>query len=272
MQTQSLRGVDRQHSGAGSQAFTPEPAASSLALGECLGRYTLRAHLGAGGMGEVYAAHDPELDRVVALKVLRTCDGDATPTAIARFQREVLAMARLNHPNVVSVFDAGRVGDRVFVAMELVEGPTLASWLAERPRHFFRPDGPMPEEVELRLTIPPELGPEAEVLAELRERVQTVEAEHEAERQRTGRRVLGRRAVLQQSWRAYPSSVEPRRNLRPQVASRSKWSRIDVLLRNRAFIEDYIRARDAWRVGSEVAFPPGTYWLRRFANVSVAAT
>jgi hypothetical protein len=89
---------------------------------------------------------------------------------------------------------------------------------ARRPRHFFRPDGPMPEEVELRLTIPAELGPEAEVLAELRDRVLAVEAEREAERQRTGRRVLGRRAVLQQSWRAYPSSVEPRRNLRPQVA------------------------------------------------------
>jgi REP element-mobilizing transposase RayT len=143
---------------------------------------------------------------------------------------------------------------------------------ARRPRHFFRPDGPMPEEVELRLTIPAELGPEAEVLAELRDRVLAVEAEREAERQRTGRRVLGRRAVLQQSWRGYPSSVEPRRNLRPQVASRSKWSRIEALLRNRAFIEDYLRARDAWRVGSEVAFPPGTYWLRRFANVSVAAT
>ena len=122
VQTQSLTDADR-HSSARVEAFTPEPAASSLALGDCIGRYTLRAHLGAGGMGEVYAAHDPELDRAVAVKVLRGCEGDATPTAIARFQREVLAMARLNHPNVVSVFDAGRVGDRVFVAMELVEAP-----------------------------------------------------------------------------------------------------------------------------------------------------
>jgi putative transposase len=143
---------------------------------------------------------------------------------------------------------------------------------AHRPLHFFRPDGPMPEEVEMRLTIPPELGPEMDVLAELRARVQAVEAEHEAERRRTGRRVFGRRAVLQQSWRGYPSSVEPRRNLRPQVASRSKWSRIEALLRNRAFIADYVRARDAWRDGSLVAFPPGTYWLRRFANVVVAET
>jgi hypothetical protein len=143
---------------------------------------------------------------------------------------------------------------------------------ARRPWHFFRPDGPMPDDVEMRLTIPPALGPEAEVLAELRERVQAVEAGHDAERRRTGRRVLGRRAVLQQSWRGFPSSVEPRRNLRPQVASRSKWHRIEALLRNRAFIEDYIRARDAWREGDLVAFPPGTYWLRRFANVVVAET
>ena len=130
----------------------------------------------------------------------------------------------------------------------------------------------MPEQVGMRLTIPPELGPEAEVLAELRERVRAVEAEHEAERRRSGRRVLGRRAVLQQSWRGYPSSVEPRRNLRPRVASRSQWARIEALLRNRAFIQDYARARDAWREGNPVAFPVGTYWLRRFANVIVVQT
>jgi REP element-mobilizing transposase RayT len=141
---------------------------------------------------------------------------------------------------------------------------------ARRPLHFFRPDGPMPYEVEMRLTIPPELGPEVELLAELRQRVQAVEAEHEAARQRTGRRVLGRRAVLRQSYRAYPSSVEPRRNLRPQVAGRSKWSRIEALLRNRVFIKEYARAREAWCDDSRVAFPLGTYWLRRFANVVVA--
>ncbi|HEX3474138.1 MAG TPA: hypothetical protein VHT91_03805 [Kofleriaceae bacterium] len=143
---------------------------------------------------------------------------------------------------------------------------------ARRPWHFFRPDGPMPEEVEMRLTIPPALGSEAEVLAELRDRVHAVETEYDTERQRTSRRVLGRRAVLQQSWRGFPSSVEPRRNLRPQVATGSKWHRLEALQRNRAFIGDYIRARDAWREGNMVAFPLGTYWLRRFANVVVAET
>jgi eukaryotic-like serine/threonine-protein kinase len=88
-------------------------------------------------MGEVFAAHDPELDRLVAVKVLKVpASGVAgsSPTAQARFQREAQAMARLNHPNVVSVHDVGTVGERVFVAMELVEGPTLAAWLAGGPR------------------------------------------------------------------------------------------------------------------------------------------
>jgi REP element-mobilizing transposase RayT len=141
---------------------------------------------------------------------------------------------------------------------------------ATRPPHFFRPDGPMPEVVEMQLMLPPELGPEAELLAELRERVRAVELEREAERRRTGHRVLGRRGVLAQSWRDQPTSCEPRRNLRPQVATRSKWARVEALLRNRAFVEGYARARESWRAGAPVVFPPGTYWLRRFAYVPVA--
>jgi len=141
---------------------------------------------------------------------------------------------------------------------------------AARPRHFFRREGTMPEAVELRLTIPPELGPEAEVLEELRQRVAAVEAAIASERQRTGQRVYGRRAVLQQSWWARPSSFEPRRTLRPRVAARSKWARIEALLRNRSFVKSYMAARDAWRDGATVSFPPGTYWLRRFANVPIA--
>lgn len=110
------------------------------------------------------------------------------------------------------------------------------------------------------------------LLAELRVRVQAVEAERAAERQRTGRRVCGRRAVLAQSWRNQPTSCEPRRNLRPRVAVWSKWARIEALLRNRAFVAAYTSAPEAWREGVAAMFPPGTYWLRRFANVSVAET
>jgi eukaryotic-like serine/threonine-protein kinase len=107
---------------------------SSLEPGQCLGRYTVIRRIGEGGMGQVFAAHDPELDRVVALKILRPGLGGGSPETRVRFQREAQAMARLNHPNVVSVFDVGTVGTRVFVAMELVEGPNLAVWLAARRR------------------------------------------------------------------------------------------------------------------------------------------
>jgi hypothetical protein len=84
--------------------------------------------------------------------------------------------------------------------------------------------------------------------------------------------VLGRRAVLAQSWRESPASVEPRRNLRPRVASRNKWARIEALLRNRAFVLEYAMARDRWRNGIPVVFPAGTYWLQRFASVPVGET
>jgi hypothetical protein len=160
--------------------------------------------------------------------------------------------------------------------------PTLLSGLtalltgrplrATRPLHFFRPDGPMPDAFELPLTLPAELGPAAEVVSELRDRIRAIELEREADRGRTGRRVLGRRAVLAQSWRDGPASVEPRRNLRPQVASRSKWARIEALLRNRAFVMEYASARKRWRDGIAAVFPPGTYWLQRFASVPVLET
>jgi REP element-mobilizing transposase RayT len=143
---------------------------------------------------------------------------------------------------------------------------------AVRPWHFFRRDGAMPEAVELRLTIPPELGPEAEVLEELRQRVIAAELSIAAERQRTGQRVYGRRAVLRQAWWERPTSFEPRRNLRPRVAARSKWARIEALQRNRAFLIDYAAAREGWRCGSTVRFPAGTYWLGRFAGVPIATS
>jgi putative transposase len=148
----------------------------------------------------------------------------------------------------------------------LVNGRSLR---ATRPLHFFRPDGAMPEALEIGLTIPPELGSAAAVLAELRDRVQVVELERAAERQRTGGRILGRRAVLAQAWHDRPGSYEPRRNLRPRVAAPNKWARVEALMRNRAFVAEYADARARWRDGVAAAFPPGTYWLQRFACVPV---
>ena len=123
----------------------------------------------------------------------------------------------------------------------------------------------------LRFTVPEELGDTATVLGDIRERIAAVEAEQTLMREDTGRNVLGRRAVLRQSWSGSPTTFEPRRNLRPRVAARSKWSRIAALLRNHAFVKAYQRARAAMLMGISVPFPPGTYWLRRFVGVPVEA-
>lgn len=106
----------------------------ALASGTAVGRYTVLSLVGRGGMGEVYAAYDPKLDRKVALKLLRSRGSDRDGRAEARLLREAQAIARLSHPNVITVFDIGAVEDRVYVAMEFIEGHTLASWLAARPR------------------------------------------------------------------------------------------------------------------------------------------
>jgi len=115
---------------------------------------------------------------------------------------------------------------------------------ATRPLHFFRADGVMPDAVELALTLPPELGRADAVLAELRERVRAVENERATRTAAHGGRVLGRRAVLVQSWRDRPASSEPRRNLRPRVATRNTWARREALLRNRLFAVEYASARE----------------------------
>jgi eukaryotic-like serine/threonine-protein kinase len=96
--------------------------------GTRVGRYVIARKIGAGGVGMVYAAHDPELGRLVAVKLLRA-DRDAR--LHERLRREAQAMAQLAHPNVVAVYDVGVFDERVFIAMEHVAGETLARWLAE---------------------------------------------------------------------------------------------------------------------------------------------
>ena len=96
-----------------------------------LGRYLLIELLGRGGMGAVYSAYDPELDRRIAIKVLPLgSDGEGQGEARSRLLREAQAMAQLAHPNVVPVYDVGAVGDVLFFAMERVDGGTLRSWMA----------------------------------------------------------------------------------------------------------------------------------------------
>jgi hypothetical protein len=182
----------------------------------------------------------------------------------------VAPVKRLAGPLPPSYRRPGRcttIGPRI-----LEESPRYDSAVqTRRPMHFFRPDGPMPDEVEMRLTIPPELGPEAELLAELRERVHAVEAEYEAERQWTGR---------QQYSDSAPCSSNRAARIRPP-RSRGEISGHGSLAGasgqgSRRFCatarssKSMHALREAWREGRGVAFPLGTYWLRRFANVVVA--
>jgi len=95
-----------------------------------IGRFEVVRRIGAGGMGVVYEARDPQLDRHVALKVI---DPKGSGRPERRLLREARSVARLSHPNAVTVHDAGTDGDNLWIAMELVRGPTLRTWLAEGP-------------------------------------------------------------------------------------------------------------------------------------------
>ena len=108
----------------------PQPA--RFEAGARLRRYEIVAELGRGGMGVVFEAYDPKLDRAVAIKVMHHDDEEQ----LARISREAQAVARLSHPNVVQIFDAGLTDARAFIVMALIEGRTLSEWVAERSHRW----------------------------------------------------------------------------------------------------------------------------------------
>jgi REP element-mobilizing transposase RayT len=145
---------------------------------------------------------------------------------------------------------------------------------ATRPKHFFRDDGDMPEAVSLTIARPhgfESLG-QSEWAHLVTQRIRNKEAEHRQRRADKGITVLGRTRILAQNPFHCPESHASRFQLNPRVAARSKWARIEALLRNRAFIERY---RDAFRnhiAGlANVLFPFGTFWMRKFGKVACEA-
>ncbi|HXJ21571.1 MAG TPA: serine/threonine-protein kinase [Polyangia bacterium] len=108
------------------------PGGVILERGQTIDRFVVLGLVGRGGMGEVYAAYDPELDRKVAIKLLRA--REEVTDGKSRLLREAQAIAKLQHPNVVVVYDVGTHGDSVFIAMEFVEGRTVSAWLQAAPR------------------------------------------------------------------------------------------------------------------------------------------
>ena len=110
-----------------------ESDAATFPAGSSLGRYTVLDRAGEGGMGRVYAAYDPKLDRKVALKLLHP-RGSRNDEVRTRLLREAQALAKLSHPNVLTVYDVGSLDDQVFLAMEYVDGVTLKEWLKQQAR------------------------------------------------------------------------------------------------------------------------------------------
>src|SRR5919108_12104 len=112
-------------------------------VGQRLSHYRIIAKIGAGGMGEVYSAHDERLEREVALKIIRS-GSLADAEARKRFRKEALALSKLNHPNIATVHDFDRQDETDFLVMEHIEGAALAEKLAH---------GPLPEKEVLRLGL-----------------------------------------------------------------------------------------------------------------------
>src|SRR6266566_2644178 len=104
----------------------------AITAGTRLGRYEIRSKIGAGGMGEVYRARDEKLNRDVAIKILPEAFAQDSDR-LARFKREAQVLASLNHPNIASIYGLEESDGFMALAMELVEGPTLADHLAAGP-------------------------------------------------------------------------------------------------------------------------------------------
>ena len=131
------------------EAFLSTPAFPSVklgagpsAIGQHLGQYTVHALLGAGGMGDVYRAHDGALGRDVAIKVLPPAF-TSDPDRLARFDREARILASLNHPHIGAIYGLEKADGIQALVLELVEGPTLADRLGHGPVPIAHPPVPV---------------------------------------------------------------------------------------------------------------------------------
>lgn len=125
-------GAARRRAAQSSSSDTPPPHAPGSLL---FGRYELLYMLGRGGMGVVYAALDRKLEREVAIKLLHAHE---RPDARSRFVREARVMAKLSHPNVIPIYDAGEVDQQAYIVMERIEGDTVANWAKREDPRWHR--------------------------------------------------------------------------------------------------------------------------------------
>jgi hypothetical protein len=142
----------------------------------------------------------------------------------------------------------------------------------KRPQGFFSEDGPMPDRAVLRLHPPPGFENDPGFVAELLRELERAEDREAAELGKAGRSFLGVAKLRAQKWYARPATSEPRRGLKPNVACRNKWRRIEALQRLVAFRDAYRVALDAWREGKRnVLFPAGTWLMRVLHGANCAA-
>jgi putative transposase len=145
--------------------------------------------------------------------------------------------------------------------------------VASKPARFFDPDNAdLPDVVQLGFRRAPgfEGLSHAQYAKLVCEQVDQAVAKAAEERRRKGLKLVGRKGVLRQHWSHSPNTREPRRGLSPRVACRNKWARIEALQRDRVFLDQYRGARAEHLAGRDAIFPPGTWWLCRYAGVTCA--
>jgi len=187
--------------------------------------------------------------------------------------------------------DDESLGDLVYTLTNPVEaglvkwarlwpGFTTIGWRFGETRTFKRPDwffdeknGEMPEEVSLTLVRPPIFAAldDNALYEKLMCEVRRCEVEVQQRLRRECRRFIGLKKLALQPWSRAPKSFEERFRVTPKVAAGSKWLAVAELQRNREWERQYAAARTLWLAGESAVFPAGTYWLRRFAGVEVAA-
>jgi putative transposase len=139
----------------------------------------------------------------------------------------------------------------------------------KRPPRFFRSQGEMPASLTLRCVLPPGISlSRHDFAAALRAGIRVAETDAADERRRTGRRVLGREAILRQCPTDRPTPKTSERTIDPRVAARDKGARIEAIMGLKEFRRAYADSRTKWLEGDEVLFPVGTWWLRRFSAVA----
>jgi REP element-mobilizing transposase RayT len=196
---------------------------------------------------------------------------DASYSAVEPLERvDIVAKAAyvLANPVAAGLVRRGAEWPGLWTAPAQIGGTALT---ARRPKVFFNAKGYMPEAAELELAVPPGFASAEEFRALLSEELRALEEKHQREAAAQGRRFLGTARVLAQNPFSRPPQGEPRFELKPRIAARDKWRRIEALQRLKGFLRAYREAWLARQAGvSSAQFPAGTYLLRLMHGVQCA--